>query len=296
MLLRMMKLSHLILMIALLSSVAGCGARRNDVAKGAEKSSSATTQQTGDSEKDKTARQNPGKLVHVLVALCDNVHQGIVPVSAALGNGEDPERNLYWGAAFGVKTFFAKSKDWRLVSDTRDPKYAVMERLIFKHRTRDVFMVADAYKGAEIQRAIGDFLLASSGGLDEVVEVNIDSKKLELNIGGGADVLAFVGHNGLMDFRLAEYPEKLDEERRDAIILSCASKSYFSSPLKRTGAQPLLWTTNLMAPEAYILKAALDGWMLGEDGEKVRQRAAVAYNSYQKCGLKSAQGLFASGW
>ena len=266
------------------------------MAKGQEGASTETSQQAGVPTKSKATQKNPGKLVHVLVALCDNVHQGIVPVSASLGNGEDPKRNLYWGAAFGIKTFFTKSKDWRLVGEVRDPKYAVMERLVFKHRTRDVYLVADAYKGAEIQRAIGDFLLASSGGLDEAVEVTVDSKKLDLNIGGGADVLAFVGHNGLMDFRLAEYPKKLDDARREAIILSCVSKSYFSTPLRRTGAEPLLWTTNLMAPEAYILKAALDGWILGEDGEQIRQRAAVAYNKYQNCGLKSAQGLFASGW
>lgn len=291
-----MKVSQLIFISALMPSLIGCGEKRNDVANGQDGSSIETRQKTENSAEKKAARQNPGKLVHVLVALCDNVHQGIVPVSASLGNGEDPERNLYWGAAFGIKTFFTKSKDWRLVGEARDPKYAVMERLVFKHRTRDVYLVADAYKGAEIQRAIGDFLLAASGGLDEAVEVNIDSKKFELNISSGADVLAFVGHNGLMDFRLAEYPEKQDEARREAIILSCASKSYFSTPLRRTGAQPLLWTTNLMAPEAYILKAALDGWMLGEDGEQVRQRAAVAYNSYQNCGLKAAQGLFTSGW
>ena len=285
-----------VLIVAVSSGPIGCGTRQNDVAKGADGSSNETRQQDGNSEKSRAARQNPGKLVHVLVALCDNVHQGIVPVSASLGNGEDPERNLYWGAAFGIKTFFMKSKDWRLVAETRDPKFAVMERLVFKHRTRNVYLVADAYKGAEIQRAIGDFLLAASGGLDEAVAVNVDSKRLDLNIGGGADVLAFVGHNGLMDFRLPLYPEKQDEARREAIILSCASKSYFSTPLRRTGAEPLLWTTNLMAPEAYILKAALDGWMLGEDREQVRQRAAKAYHSYQNCGLKSAQGLFASGW
>ena len=36
--------------------------------------------------------------------------------------------------------------------------------------------------------------------------------------------------------------------------------------------------------------------MIGEVCEQVRDRAAVVYNSYQKCGLKPAQGLFASGW
>ncbi len=40
------------------------------------------------------------RTIHVFVALADNQNQGIVPVPAALGNGEDPERNLYWGSAF----------------------------------------------------------------------------------------------------------------------------------------------------------------------------------------------------
>jgi len=47
--------------------------------------------------------------VHVFVALADNKNQGIVPVPARLGNGQDPANNLYWGAAFGVKTFFKRA-------------------------------------------------------------------------------------------------------------------------------------------------------------------------------------------
>ena len=59
------------------------------------------------------ARGTP-RVVHVFVALADNQHQGIVPVPAALGNGRDPLRNLYWGAAFGVKTYFKASREWGL--------------------------------------------------------------------------------------------------------------------------------------------------------------------------------------
>jgi len=51
-----------------------------------------------------------------------------------------------------------------------------------------------------------------------------------------------------------------------------------------------------MAPEAYTLKSALDGWMEHESNEQIRQRAAGAYDKYQKCGLRGAQRLFASGW
>ena len=56
------------------------------------------------------------RTVHVFVALCDNANQGIVPVPATLGNGQDPQRNLYWGAMFGVKTFFGKSADWKRIA------------------------------------------------------------------------------------------------------------------------------------------------------------------------------------
>ena len=108
--------------------------------------------------------------------------------------------------------------------------------------------------------------------------------------------MAYVGHDGLMDFSLPQSPQRADRRRRDAIILACASKSYFQNALRRTGAEPLLWTTGLMAPEAYVLKAALDGWMLRESGDLVRRRAAVAYDKYQRCGMKGALRLFASGW
>jgi len=46
---------------------------------------------------------------HVIVALCDNVHQGIVKVPEHLGNGDDLDGNLYWGAMYGVRTFLPRS-------------------------------------------------------------------------------------------------------------------------------------------------------------------------------------------
>ena len=99
-----------------------------------------------------------------------------------------------------------------------------------------------------------------------------------------------------MDFQLSTLPKKRDDKARDAIILACASKSYFHDALRVTGATPLLWTTNLMAPEAYILSAAVDGWLNHETDEQIRIGAAKAYNQYQHCGMKSASALFATGW
>jgi hypothetical protein len=51
-----------------------------------------------------------------------------------------------------------------------------------------------------------------------------------------------------------------------------------------------------MAPEAYTLKAALDGWMQKEPNEQIRERAAGAYGKYQKCSNAAAMRLFSSDW
>ena len=235
---------------------------------------------------------NPGKVVHVLVALCDNENQGIVPVPAALGNGEDPQKNLYWGAAYGVKTFFSKSANWQKIAEIANPKENVLQRIVFKHRSENVYLVADAYRGSKMRETIDDFFAAVAGARRENVAVGNQT----LQILGSAALVAFVGHNGLMDFELENQPAKLDDDPREAVILACASRNYFSAPLKKTSAVPLLWTSNLMAPEAYILHDALEGWTRGESAEQVRTRAAGAYAKYQRISLRAARNLLVTGW
>jgi len=236
------------------------------------------------------------RTVHVFVSLADNQNQGIVPVPARLGNGFDPVHNLYWGAEAGVKTFIQRSADWMLLACAAKPNSYVLERCIFKHRSADVFLVADAYRGNEIKQAILDFFDAAAGGTPETITVGFDQHPISISARGGSSLVAYVGHDGLMDFQLPVVPRKRDDIHRDVIILACASKQYFTEPLKTSRAYPLLWTTNLMAPEAYTLKAALDGWIAGENGDRIRDRAAVAYDKYQKCGLRGARRLFATGW
>jgi len=239
---------------------------------------------------------NKVPVIHVFVALCDNVNQGIVPVSAALGNGDNPATNLYWGAAYGVKTFFSKSKDWEMVSQIKHPRAEVLERAIFKHRQRELYMIADAYQGKEIRKTTLDFLDSAAGRSGEAITVKSQELDVELHTHGSADLVAYIGHNGLMDFALPTSPTARDQRQRKSIILACASKQYFDKPLLQTGAAPLLWTTNLMAPEAYVLSAAIDGWANKESDEAVRVRAAKAYHKYQNCGLRAADRLFATGW
>jgi hypothetical protein len=265
--------------------LAGCTKAQVVEPKPAEKPAAAEVQEVA-------KIRNPGKVVHVLVALCDNENQGIVPVPAFLGDGEDTVRNLYWGAAFGVKTFFSKSASWQKLAVIDNPKENVLQRLVFKHKQENVYLVADAYRGSKMRETVDDFFAATAGARRE----NVALPGLALQILGSADLVAFVGHNGLMDFALENQPAKRDDDPREAIVLACASRNYFSAPLKKTSARPLLWTSNLMAPEAYILHDALEGWTRGETNEEVRTRAAAAYAKYQKISVKAAQNLLVTGW
>ncbi len=236
------------------------------------------------------------RTVHVFVALADNEHQGIIPVAAILGNGEDAKHNLYWGSAYGVKTFFSRSADWMRVSCGEKPKAEIIERCVFKHRAANVYLVADAYRGIEIRQAILDFLDSAAGDGAEMMSLPSASGALKLPIRGGANLVAYIGHDGLMDFQLSRFPRKKNEVHREAVVLACASKQFFAEPVRASGAYPLLWTTGLMAPEAYTLKSALDGWIAGENNEQIRDRAAGAYDKYQKCGFRAAHRLLVSGW
>lgn len=233
------------------------------------------------------------KYVHIYVALCDNVNQGIVPVPSQLGNGKDASNNLYWGAAYGIKSFFRyKTSEWKLIKTISPKDSMIIERLLFKHVSEEVYILADAYDGARIKNCIADFLRASNGQNP----VCLSHSSQSLSFGGDADLVAYIGHDGLMEFDVEiEYRDSVNTPK-DAIILACYSQDFFSEEIEKAGANPILWTTHLMAPEAYTLKAALDGWMLRETGEEIDERAAQAYHKYQKCGLNGARNLFTTGF
>ncbi|RPE05709.1 hypothetical protein EGT74_25410 [Chitinophaga lutea] len=226
--------------------------------------------------------------VHVIVALCDNANQGIVKVPARIGNGQDPANNLYWGCGYGVKTFLKKQPEWQFLRLIQHPKPYIPERIIFKHRTTGVHLVADAYDGAYMKTALTDFLQYAGGHQKHRIE-NIPA-------GGEARLICFVGHNGLMDFSLAQFPRKTDTLKREVAIFACASRPYFYDAIRQTGATPLIWTTHLLSPEAYTLDAMLDSWLKKEPHAVTHEKVAQAYHQYQRCGLKGARRLFATGW
>jgi hypothetical protein len=177
-----------------------------------------------------------------------------------------------------------------------EPRAGVLERAIFHHVPGNVYLIADAYRGREIKSAVNDFFEAAAGLRKEATTRVKGLGGKEIEVAYAPSLAVYVGHGGLMDFPLERQFTGADTGKREAMIFACASKAFFAAGLRPTGARPLLWTAGLMAPEAYTLKAALDGWIVGESPEQVRRRAAGAYAKYQKISLRAAQRLFTSSW
>lgn len=231
------------------------------------------------------------KTIHVLVALCDNTYQGIVPVPKRIGNGQNPDENLYWGCGYGIKTYFKKSQQWNLIH-TEKMDSLILERLVFKHVNQPVYLVADAYNGKHIKTCTEDLLDALRGSKKNLLTL----KDKTIGIHGHASLVSYIGHNGLMDFSLDRNFPVQDTLNRKSIILACYSKRYFNSYLNSMSVEPLVWTTGLMAPEAYTLHDALESYLNQGTAEEIRSQAAKAYARYQKCSEKAARNLLVSGY
>lgn len=231
------------------------------------------------------------KTIHVLVALCDNHYQGIVPVPPKIGNGQDADNNLYWGTSYGIRTYFKNSKEWKLIQKTK-LSGSLLERIVFKHQSKNYYLVADAYDGRYIKQTTIDFLKSCSGQMKDTLKIN----NTVIGLYGNARLLSYIGHDGLMDFTIDDIFENADGQKRDAIILACYSKGFFTPHLKATGVDPLVWTTGLMAPEAYTLHDALRSYVNNESAQNIRSSAFRAYSKYQKCSQKAAANLLVNGY
>lgn len=240
-------------------------------------------------------------IAHVVVALCDNKYQGIVRVPAHLGDGDDPESNLYWGALYGVETHFSRHDDWMRVAISAPSNPSVLDRIAFHSTIErdgeavDAYLIAEAWQGREIRAATTRFLQLVGGEPEEDYALGDADNQTTVAAGGASHLIAYVGHNGLMDFSSPAVSEpKLEAGPRSSVVLACRSRDYFGDLLNFKQAHSLLTTNGLMAPEAYTLEAAISAWFSGESPSATRFSAADTYAKYQKANRNWSRRLFAA--
>src|SRR5262249_50262876 len=144
----------------------------------------------------------------------------------------------------------------------------------YRHIAGSAVLYARAYRGSAIKTCLSDFQSAVQHG--------------------SYDLVVYIGHNGLMDFELPQ-PTKTGKQtkRPDCVVLCCKSESYFRARLTDAGGRPILLTTQLMYPGAFLLGAIADPWLKGAHRSALRESAGAAYAQNQKISRKSGLGVFA---
>ncbi|WP_395743396.1 hypothetical protein [Prosthecobacter sp.] len=212
------------------------------------------------------------KRIHVFVALADNASQGIAPVPAKIGNGDDADANLYWGASEGFRSIFGRSKAWKLEKAETSPTAEILDRRSYRHADKDCILVAEAWRGKNIHECLEAFFAC------------LRDRR--------GDLTAFIGHNELMDAPMAVSVLSPGAPPTDAIILCCVSGSFFKTPLAALQARPVLTTEQLMYPGAFLLRDALEVWLRNGSRPEIRMAAARAYAANQHISVKAASGVF----
>lgn len=212
--------------------------------------------------------------VDVFVPLCDSA---IIDCgNTRLGDPASLTTNLYWGAGYGAATWLRKQPGYVRTSDVPGSKPEILREQTFERRAgpgeRVVQVRLRAYHGSQIDVALADYFAAVAGG-------------------SNADVVLWMGHDRLMDVPAPALSK--GSAPKKAIVLACASKQYFAPALATIGAEPLLMTRSLMAPEAYLLVAVIDTLARRGGKQDLRRAAIAAYAKYQKITEKAASSVFA---
>lgn len=235
-------------------------------------------------------------VIHVTVPLCH--HEQIDCGSRAAGDPGRPETNLYWGAIFGAKRMFARSRSgWSALTSTREVP-GVLERAVYRRYVdgaswgRDdeeveVLVVLDAIHGDAIDDAVAGFFRRATRGGTIVIDDGARRRTLALSAAG------YAGHNRLMDGLALPEVKRAHPKAVASFVLACFSDSYFSDALRRAGSSPVVMTRSLMAPEGYVVDAVAKGLGRNEGAATVRARAVHAYARWQRIAVRVAERVFA---
>jgi hypothetical protein len=223
------------------------------------------------------------------VALCDNSH--VRCGGGGRGDGDDLRRNLYWATSGGFEGWFGRRDGgWSRVADGPGAESEVLRTVIWRRRQpvtaalrargveRDlsVYVVVHAWRGRAIDRALDHYVRDLWDVKPRAVMLPDGGR---LWVGGGAHVVAYIGHNRWMD-RQAPYPfpaEPPDAPVKGTITVACMTAAYVGAPLAAGRRVPLLLTRDFVFAGAGAFEGALLALASGRDLGEIRRRAAATY-------------------
>jgi hypothetical protein len=253
-------------------------------------------------------------VVEVHVPLCDN--NIIACGNAKLGDGDNPETNLYWSTTPGFGSWFnRKSSGWKRVLKLREGETGDVDVLalhVYRRHVNapaawwkrgaptkiEIDIVVHGWRGSAIDRALAAYAADISG--QGVRTITLDKSGTRsgaaadaptLDAGGAAQIVAWVGHNRLMDLDAYTWPAA-GSATKGTIAIACHTAAYMEENVPSATRVPLLMTRDFLFANAAPLEAAVLAFVSGGTYAKIRLAAATAYAGVREREVKHVFGAF----
>lgn len=239
-------------------------------------------------------------VAEVHVPLCDNsiIHCG----NPKLGDGDNPDTNLYWSTTPGFGEWFTRrGGGWKRVAHKRDGgdivaidvyRRTMTTPAAWRKRgapaTYELDIAIHGWRGKSIDAALKAYASDVSNG--PARDVALDDGTT-LHAGGAAQLVAWVGHNRLMDLDTYAWP-KAGAKVTGTIAIACETAAYMENEVAGPTRVPLLMTRDLLFSNAAPFEATLLAFATGGDYTQMRADATVAYAAVQEDSPRRLGGVF----
>jgi hypothetical protein len=242
-------------------------------------------------------------VVEVHVPLCDN--SIIACGNPKLGDGNSPDTNLYWSTTPGFGEWFTRrNSGWKRIHHRRDLDADILALEVYRRTMRapaawrkrgapatfELDIVVHGWRGKSIDKALAAYAHDVSGGAARTIQLDDTST---LAAGGAAQIVAYVGHNRLMDLDTYAWPTP-GAAVQGTIAIACHTAVYLEDALAGDTRVPLLMTRDLLFSNAAPLEAAVLAFASGGDYASIRLDATTAYAGVQKETVVRMYGVFSN--
>ena len=243
-------------------------------------------------------------VAEVHVPLCDN---SIIPCgNAKLGDGNNPDTNLYWSTTPGFGAWFTRrGSGWKRVLHQRGDATGnadvvavdVYRRTIVapaSWRKRgapakfELDVVIHGWRGTSIDKALAAYASDVSNGAARSLVLD---DKSTLAAGGAAQLVAWVGHNRLMDVERYAWPTAA-KTVKGTIAIACHTAAYMETEVSGSTRVPLLMTRDFLFANAAPLEATVLAFASGGTYARMRIEAATAYAKIRDRPVQKIAGAF----
>ena len=225
------------------------------------------------------------------VPLCDNrvLHCG----NKHMGDGDAPMTNLYWNTDEGFLGWFGRKKSgWTAVSiESSGAPDDVLDARVWHRRFAptaawrsrgvkdpfDVYIVVWAWRGIDIDQTLAAYLDDVYGDTARTITL---ADHTQLAAGGASTIVAWVGHNRLMDVAPIDWKARAansSTRTRGVIAEACQTAPYMAADVSSPTRVPLLMTNDFLFAGAHAFEGVVTAFGRGGSLAEIRALATEQY-------------------